>query len=255
MIVEDHRVKNRRWESGFRLDLPEFSGERPPEEFLDWLSTTEEFLTYKGVSDEMCDLLVATCFQSRASAWWQQFKIQRANSREDRINSWENLKKHMQWTFLPYNYARTIYTKFQNLRQRGKTVYDYVAGFFSLLARNSLRKKKDQSVSRIIRRLRQQLHIDLLLFNPSIVLEAHQRAMLIEQSLRDWSASNVRLRTSCSVDISANTKKDQPTFTVGQEQSVATEGQRNIHTLTIEYFGCREMGHRQAACPQTCSLR
>lgn len=72
-----HGFDNRRWESGFKLDLPDFDGSLRPEEFLDWLNSVEELLTFKQVPDEMHVSLVAIRFKSRASAWWQNLKAQR----------------------------------------------------------------------------------------------------------------------------------------------------------------------------------
>ena len=62
------RGENHRWESGFRFDLPEFSGSVKPEDFLDWLSATEELLEFKSVPVNKRVPLVATRFRSRASA-------------------------------------------------------------------------------------------------------------------------------------------------------------------------------------------
>lgn len=172
------RADNHRWESGFRLDLPEFTGGLQADEFLDWVNTTEELLTFKSVPDDMRVSLVATRFKGRASAWWQQLKVQRTNSGKGRINSWEKLKKHMRRSFLPYNYERTIYTQFQNLRQGTKSVDDYASDFFSLLARNNLNETAYQSVSRFIGGLKQQIQNQLLQFNPTSVSEAHQLGVL-----------------------------------------------------------------------------
>ncbi|KFK26815.1 hypothetical protein AALP_AA8G296900 [Arabis alpina] len=54
------REDNRRWESGFKLDLPNFHGSVQPEELLDWISSVEELLTFKQVPEEMRVPLVAT---------------------------------------------------------------------------------------------------------------------------------------------------------------------------------------------------
>ncbi|CAA7034520.1 unnamed protein product [Microthlaspi erraticum] len=114
-IFADTRADLLRWENGFKLDLPEFTGSLQPEDFIDWLNTTEELMSFKEVPAYMKVALVATRFGGRASAWWQQMKDKRARQGKDRIVSWEKLKKKMRKAFLPFNYARTLYTKLQNL--------------------------------------------------------------------------------------------------------------------------------------------
>ncbi|CAA7042010.1 unnamed protein product [Microthlaspi erraticum] len=248
------RGDNHRWESGFRLDLPEFSGGLQADEFLDWVNTTKELLTFKSVPDDMRVSLVATRFKGRASAWWQQLKVQRANSGKNRINSWEKLKKHMRRTFLPYNYERTIYTQFQNLRQGIKSVDDYASEFFSLLARNNLNETAYQSVSRFIGGLKQQIQNQLLQFNPTSVSEAHQRAVLIEQNLRGpsstWGSSSSRLRMPASTDFPSSSRPDQTPLPPSTDSVNPSTTQRPIRSMTFKCFNCGETGHRQASCPK-----
>jgi len=244
---------NHRWESGFRLDLPEFSGSLKPEEFLDWISMTEELLTFKSVPDVKRVSLVATRFKGRASAWWQQLKLQRVNSGKGPINSWEKLKKHMRQYFLPYNYARTIYTQFQNLRQGNRCVDEYASEFFSLMARNNLFETEENSVSRFIGGLKQQIQNNLLLFNPTSVSEAHQRAVLIEQNLRGssmWTASSSRSRAGASGETSHATKTELPPSSSTPDVGASNTAQRQTRTLTFKCFNCGEAGHRQANCPK-----
>ncbi|CAA7031690.1 unnamed protein product [Microthlaspi erraticum] len=184
-----------RWETGFRLDIPEFSGSLNPEEFIDWLHMVEELLEFKQVPDEMRVALVATRFKSRAMAWWQQLKESRRRANKDRIDSWEQMKKHMRRSFLPFNYERTLYNKLQNLRQGTRTVDDYASDFFHMTARMPSIESEDQLISRFIGGLRSQLQVALQQFNPVSVSEVHQRAIAMETQLRStWSASSARSR-------------------------------------------------------------
>ena len=59
----------RRWESGLKIDIPEFHGGLLPEEFLDGIVTIEEILEFKEVPEERRVPLVATRFRGRADAW------------------------------------------------------------------------------------------------------------------------------------------------------------------------------------------
>jgi hypothetical protein len=51
-----------RWESGFKLNIPEFNGGLQPEEFLDWIAAVEEVLDFKGVPEDRRVSLVVTKF-------------------------------------------------------------------------------------------------------------------------------------------------------------------------------------------------
>lgn len=111
VIPYNDQGANNRWETGFCIDIPEFTGTFNPEEFLDWLNMVEEILEFKRVPDNMRVPLVATNFKNRVSAWWTQLKESRRRSRKGKIESWDGLKKHMRRGFLPYNYERTLYNK------------------------------------------------------------------------------------------------------------------------------------------------
>ena len=41
-----------RWESDFKLDIPEFNRGLQPDEFLDWIAVVEEVLEFKGVPQD-----------------------------------------------------------------------------------------------------------------------------------------------------------------------------------------------------------
>lgn len=143
-LIHNHRDDTARtnpiplWDSGFKLDIPEFTGSLNPEDFLDWLSSVEEVLDFKSIPDDIRVPLVATRFKSRAMAWWQQLKESRRHSGKSRIDTWERMKKHLRRSFLPYNYERTLYNKIQALRQGNRSVDEYATEFFHLSARSTL---------------------------------------------------------------------------------------------------------------------
>jgi hypothetical protein len=164
-----------RWESGFKLDIPEFNEGLQPEEFLDWIAAVEEVLDFKGVPEDRRVSLVATKFRGRAAAWWQQLKQSRTRLGKSKINRWEKLLKHMRPAFLPYNYTRTMYQWLHNLSQGSKTVDEYTEEFYKYLTRVELAETDDQLVSRYIGGLRQNIQDSLNLFDPVNVSTAHQR--------------------------------------------------------------------------------
>jgi hypothetical protein len=91
------------------LDIPTFSGNLQPEEFLDWVAAVEKILDFKGVPEDRQVSLVATKFWGRAAAWWQQLKQTRVWQGKLKITDWEKLLTKMRPAFLPHNYLRTMY--------------------------------------------------------------------------------------------------------------------------------------------------
>ncbi|XP_010445304.1 PREDICTED: uncharacterized protein LOC104727952 [Camelina sativa] len=245
-----------RWESGFKLETPEFSGSLKAEEFLDWLNMVEEVLDFKKVPDDVRVSLVATRFKSRAMAWWTQLKESRRRSGKSKIDSWEKFKKHMRRSFLPYNYERTLYTKLPNLHQGSHTVDEYASYFFEMVARTTLLETEDQLVSRFIGGLRTQLQIPLQQFNPTTVSEAHQRAMGMETQFRQtWGSNNSHTRFQAPP--TGETGSSPHTESVSTRASVSKIGapadsiaaSRQPRTSALRCYTCGENGHRQTACP------
>ena len=164
---------DRRWESGLRIDIPEFQGSGRPEELLDWINAIEEVFEYKEVPENKLVSLAATRFRGRAAAWWQQTKLTRIRQGKKKIDSWEKFKKHLRGAFLPHNYAKLLYQQLQNLRQGNGSVDDYTTEFHWLVARNDLTETEEQQVSRYIGGLRSQFQDQLNLLDPYSVSEAH----------------------------------------------------------------------------------
>ncbi|CAN0918713.1 hypothetical protein LINGRAHAP2_LOCUS31026, partial [Linum grandiflorum] len=111
-----------RWEQGFRVEIPTFDGSLQPEEFIDWLSQVEEILDFKEVPEGRRVSLVTIRLRDRAQAWWQQLKQTRVRHGKEKISNWVKFKKHIRDAFLPYNFERELYQRFQNLRQGSRSV-------------------------------------------------------------------------------------------------------------------------------------
>nr|GEX48295.1 hypothetical protein [Tanacetum cinerariifolium] len=78
----NQRVDNRHWESGIRVNIPEYNGDAlNPEGFIDWLVAIEEVFEFKEVPENKRVSLIATKLRGRASAWWQQLKLTRERNR------------------------------------------------------------------------------------------------------------------------------------------------------------------------------
>ncbi|KAF7119350.1 hypothetical protein RHSIM_Rhsim13G0219800 [Rhododendron simsii] len=233
----------RRWESGFKLDIPEFKGCSQPDEFLDWVAAVEEILEFKEVPLDKRVSLVATKFRGRAAAWWQQLKQTRERQGKEKIRSWEKLLKHMQASFLPHNCTRSLYQQLQNLRQGSKSVDDYTQEFYQLLARNDLSESQDQLVSRYIGGMREQFQDALNFYDPVSVSETHQKALTLEkQAGRKSGFQFGNITGSRPIPLVNNQTA------IGKPLAAGQANRAPINSNTTRCFKCGEPGHRMADC-------
>ncbi|KAF7149502.1 hypothetical protein RHSIM_Rhsim02G0160700 [Rhododendron simsii] len=224
----------RRWESGFKLDIPEFKGCSQPDEFLDWVAAVEEILEFKEVPLDKRVSLVATKFRGRAAAWWQQLKQTRERQGKEKIRSWEKLLKHMRASFLPHNYTRSLYQQLQNLRQGSKSVDDYTQEFYQLLARNDLSESQDQLVSRYIGVMREQFQDALNFYDPVSVSEAHQKALTLEkQAGRKSGFQSGNITGSRPIPLVNNQT------TIGKPLAAGQANRAPINSNTARYFNTK----------------
>ncbi|KAJ0540763.1 putative nucleotidyltransferase, Ribonuclease H [Helianthus annuus] len=237
---------NRRWDSGIRVDIPEFDGSSlNPEGFIDWLATVEEVFEYKEVPENKRVALIATRLRGRASAWWQQLKLTRNRLGKSRIVTWAKMKKCLRSNFLPHNFQRLMYQRLQNLKQGAKSVDDYTTEFYQLIARNDIQEPEEQLVSRYIGGLRVQIMESVNLFDPLTIPEAHQRALAFEKQNRRVGGSFTPAGGNVGLGSGAprggpSQQKPGGSNTGPTSKGASSSGPR--------CFNCGETGHRQAEC-------
>ncbi|KAH9652366.1 Endonuclease [Citrus sinensis] len=248
-------IDDRRWESGLRIDIPEFQGSGRPEELLDWINAIEEVFEYKEVPENKLVSHAATRFRGRAVAWWQQTKLTRIRQGKKKIDSWEKFKKHLRGAFLPHNYAKLLYQQLQNLRLGNRSVDDYTTEFHWLVARNDLTETAEQQVSRYIGGLRSQFQDQLNLLDPYFVSEAHQQALQLEKQFsRRTNDSSFRGARSIVRDNSNPTSQFRNFTPLNPPNKTSKPSENGQSSKTqssdsgLRCFNCGENGHRMTEC-------
>ncbi|GJW31079.1 reverse transcriptase domain-containing protein [Tanacetum coccineum] len=181
----NHMEDNRCWESGMRVNIPEFDGDTlNPRGFIDWLVAVEEVFEFKEVPENKRVSLIATKLRGRASTWWQQLKLTRKKVEKLRVTSWMKMKKLMRTNFILHNYQRLMYQRLQNLKQGTKSIEDYTTEFYQLIARNDIQETDDQLVFGYISGLRDQIIDYVNMFDPVTLSDAYQSALAFEKHNR-----------------------------------------------------------------------
>lgn len=167
---------NYRWDGGFRVEIPEFTGGLSADEFLDWITTVDEILSLKEVPPDKQVSLIAIRFKDRAAAWWQSFRYRRYLDGLPLLADWGELKREMTKEFLPLNFRQTLYQQLQGLIQGTRSIDEYTLEFYRLVARNQLRETEEQLVARYLHGLRPQIQDALHVHTIQNVAEAQSKA-------------------------------------------------------------------------------
>ena len=138
-------------------------------------------------------------------------------------------------------------------------VDEYASEFFLLLTCNEINETDAQLVSRFIGGLRQEYQNILNLFDPLIVSEAHQHALLIDKHSRSgslaWMAPPDQTPTSSITTAFASVGAPSPTVTATAPRPLLAPLDVTSFGLpsspdTMRCFSYGEPDHRQIACPK-----
>jgi hypothetical protein len=257
--------ESRRWETGLKVDIPEFHGGLQADEYLDWINTVDEVLEFKQVPEDRRVALVATKLRGRVGAWWQQVKKTRTLQGKGKITCWDKMKKNMRSAFLPYNYTQTLYQRLQNLKQGNRSVDDYTTEFYQLVSRDAIAEDEESLVARYIGGLQIQFQDVLNIFDVLSVSDAHQRAVQLEKQLVRRNTGGLNFGGS-GANTSNNSGRTGSMNFGGTGAGSASSSSTRIaippspitkpimptHVTTpntgFRCFNCGELGHRFTEC-------
>ena len=171
-----------KWESNFKIDLPEFYGSLNHEEFMDWLNQVERIFDFHEVPDSKKVKLIFIKLKGRASAWWEQLQVQRVRRGKRKIQDWCKMKQKLRNQFLPFNYTRSLYKQLHNLKQHSNAE-EYIEAFYQLVARVDLNESEEKMVARFLNGLKPPIQDALSLHQLWTVFEAYNRALTFEKQL------------------------------------------------------------------------
>jgi hypothetical protein len=217
-------VREPKWDSRLRVEIPDFTGSLNSEEYLDWVYTVEEVFKLKNVPPEKQVSLVAIRFRDRAAAWWQNYKYQRYQDRLLPLEEWGDLKRAMDREFLPLNYKQTLFKQFQALTQGSKSVDEYTLEFYKLAARNQLNETEDQRVARYMQGLRGSIQDALIAHTFYSVSEVQAKAKAVEQHHSRNRPFMSRAQGSSSRTPGDNSKWNSPSDKVNTSSGTFPSG-------------------------------
>ncbi|XP_026399202.1 uncharacterized protein LOC113295057 [Papaver somniferum] len=166
--------------------IPAFNGSFKIEELLDWIYEVEAFFEFMDIPDDTKVKLVTYKLKGGAAAWWENICEDRVNYHKPTVCTWTRMRKLIRDKFLPQDFRQQLFVKLQHCQQGARSVEEYVAEFYSLVARNQIQESEEQLVTRFIEGLNILIQYSMTRFAFTMV-EAIQQAIKIEKRLSRYS--------------------------------------------------------------------
>jgi hypothetical protein len=128
-----------------KLSIPPFSGDRGPEDYLEWEMCMDQIFATHYYTEEKRLQVAAVEFTGYVLIWWNQILCMRT-----RPMSWGGMKELMRHHFVPEHYKRDMYTKLQQLTQGTISVDEYYKEMELLMIRTGTREDVEATMSRFL---------------------------------------------------------------------------------------------------------
>ncbi|GMJ10817.1 hypothetical protein HRI_004750900 [Hibiscus trionum] len=168
-----------------KITVPPFQGRYDPDAYCDWENQVDLLFEYYQCPEEDQVPLLTLEFTEYASIWWSQLVRNRRLNGEAKITSWGELKEVLRERFVPPLYRRELKQKLQKIRQGYRTVDEYLKEMESLMQRADIQEDEEDTLTRFIVELNDNILEVLELKTYDALEEAFQFAMTIEKRIKD----------------------------------------------------------------------
>jgi hypothetical protein len=144
------------------LSIPPFSGDRGPEDYLEWEMRMDQIFATHYYTEEKRLQLATVEFTGYVLIWWNQILRMRT-----RPTSWSGMKDLMRHRFVPEHYKRDMYNKLQQLTQGTKSVDEYYKEMELLMIRTGTREDIEDTMSRFLNGLNFEMRdcVEMVYYN------------------------------------------------------------------------------------------
>ena len=235
-----------------KLSIPPFSGERGPEDYLEWEMRMDHIFSTHNYSEEKRLQIAAFEFTGYVLVWWNQILRMRT-----RPTTWTGMKDLMRHRFVPEHYKRDMYNKLQRLTQGTKSVDEYYKEMELLMIRTGTTEDPEATMSRFFNGLNIEVQdrVEMVSYYDINDL-VHQAERADLQLKRHQAAASISLGRRPFAEGSGNTSKttpytrsNVPSHSEASKSGVSKAASSTASTANIQCFTCGGRGHMRRDCP------
>jgi hypothetical protein len=237
-----------------KLSIPSFSGDRGPEDYLEWEMRMDHIFLSHNYSEEKRLQIAAFEFTGYVLVWWNQILRMRTCP-----TSWRGMKDLMRHRFVPEHYKRDMYNKLQQLTQGDKSVDEYYKEMELLMIRIGTKEEPEATMSRFFNGLNLDVQdrVEMVTYydiqdlvhqaqRADLQLKRRQTAAPITSGRPPYIEGSGSISKMAPYTRSSNAAHSEASKSVGSKVASSTPS-----SSQVECFTCGGRGHMRRACPNT----
>ena len=113
-----------------KIEVLDYASSLKPEDLIDWLTQIGKFFEWNPMTKEKKMKFAWTKLKGHAMIWWDHLQKERTRKEKEKIKTWSKMGKKLKENFLSMHYSKTLFCRFQNLKQNLSSVQDYTNEFY-----------------------------------------------------------------------------------------------------------------------------
>ena len=108
-----------------KTEVYTYSGSLNPEELIHWIREMEKYFDIEQIEDPKRVRVACLKLKGHVLLWWDNVQVDILKKGKDKIKTCNRMVAKLKDKFLPADHTRTLFRKFQNLRQKEPAVQEF----------------------------------------------------------------------------------------------------------------------------------
>lgn len=158
---------------------------------MDSIKSIDDYFDNEEDEENKMVKFVVTRLKGHATIWWDKVQTSRMRKGKSKIKKWGKMVSKLKAKFFPKDYHLDLFKQFQNLKQKGMSVKEYIEEFYRLSIRVGHVEDDVEKIARYINGLRYEIQDEISLLILKIVEDSYQASLKAEEKiLRKQSQRN-----------------------------------------------------------------
>ncbi|XP_031101907.1 uncharacterized protein LOC116005809 [Ipomoea triloba] len=234
------------------LEIPNFTGEKGPIEYIEWENAVETLFDLMHYSDLAKIRLVATSFKGYAVSWWRKRNRERVANFIP-YESWVQVREDMHLTFRPKSFFYDLERKLQGTVQGTMSVDEYHQTINILLKQGHIHEEETRTVARFLHGLNLEIRGGMSIQRYDTLYEALYAARESEAKIKEmkiYKSNNGELRWNNSRSTPQRCDEHPPPRDDSRDKGKekVSEVVRPQRDRELICYRCNERGHMARDC-------